>query len=45
MLDGERERGEGGKGTLEDWRVRWRTVMVWSWAVTSERFFGRLVLI
>ena len=28
--------------TLLDWRVRWRTVMVWSCAVTSLRFFGRL---
>lgn len=28
--------------TLDAWRVRCRTVMVWSWAVTSLRFFGRL---
>jgi hypothetical protein len=33
---------EQGGCTLEDWRVRWRTVIVWSWAVTSLRFFGRL---
>jgi hypothetical protein len=42
----ELERGGERRGghTLEDWRVRWRTVIVWSWAVTSLRFFGRLVL-
>jgi hypothetical protein len=28
--------------TFVDWRVLWRTVIVWSWAVTSLRFFGRL---
>jgi hypothetical protein len=33
---------ERGERTLEDWRVRWRTVIVWSWAVTSLRFLGRL---
>jgi len=30
-------------GRLEDWRVRERTVMVWSWAVTSASDLGRLV--
>lgn len=42
MLVGKLEGGEGGEHTLEAWRVRWRTVMVWSWAVTSLRVLGRL---
>ncbi len=43
MLDGVDTAG-GGCYTLELWRVRWRTVMVWSWAVTSFKFLGRLSL-
>jgi hypothetical protein len=37
-----RNGGEGEGLALVDWRVRWRTVIVWSWAVTSLRFLGRL---
>lgn len=28
--------------TFEAWRVRCKTVIVWSWAATSSRLFGRL---